>query len=213
MDAVTVAIIFGSIGGLTGISGLIISVRSDRRAERADRRAAGAEARAQRAEENSIKTKERELWTELIAAMLDCVNVNVLDSGLREKLARFRVAQTELYDGVSSPHYKKLGHYLELRYGFYCRLLDWAYECIQRKEEDYTSEDLREFHEEANRWLLDSISYARAMRHNEPGDDTQVFLNRQIEAIEPLVRDWDARGKIANEKQGTSSAPRPTGHE
>jgi hypothetical protein len=57
------ALVIAIVGGLTGVSGLIISIRSDRRA---DKRAAGAERRAQRAEEDGARARERELWTELI---------------------------------------------------------------------------------------------------------------------------------------------------
>lgn len=76
MDIVALSI--AMVGAVTGVSGFVVSVRADRRAERADKRAAGAEQRAARAEEDGTRARQCELWTELISAMQELVGANVL---------------------------------------------------------------------------------------------------------------------------------------
>jgi hypothetical protein len=89
------------LGGLTGLSGFIISVRADRRATRADKRAAAADQRAIRAEEEGTRARQRELWSEVISAMQDVVGANVLAQDLRPVLVRVRSSMMELV--VASP--------------------------------------------------------------------------------------------------------------
>lgn len=92
------------LGGLTGLSGFIISVRADRRATRADKRAVAADQRAIRAEEEGTRARQRELWSEVISAMQDVVGSNVLAQDLRPVLVRVRSSMMELVDGVTSDH-------------------------------------------------------------------------------------------------------------
>lgn len=165
------------LGGVTGLSGFIVSIRADRRATRADKRAAAADVRAVRAEEEGKRARQRELWTEVIGAAQDLTGAVVVYQDLRPLLVRLRIARTELVDGIQDAHYKQLGEWMAVDHVVLAKLFDSTMRKIEGQ--DCTLEQLEQAHRPAHDWVAAFVVNLRIMRQLEPGPEAE----RQIEEL------------------------------
>lgn len=179
------ATLIAVVGGATGLSGLIISIRADRRATRADKRAAAADQRALRAEEEGNRARQRELWSEVISAMQDVVGANVLAQDLRPVLVRVRSSMTELVDGVSSDHYKRLDRWMTIEHQVINGLLEQT--MLQLGGSGHTMKQIEDAHHAPNEWAASFINNLRVARKLEPSPYTEDSIEQMIEAGEKAL--------------------------
>jgi hypothetical protein len=165
------SLVLASIGGVTGVSGLVVSIRADRRATKA--------------EAASTRARQRELWSELIAAMQDVVGASVLHQNMRPPLVRIRSARTELVDGVSNDHYKRLGRWMEVDHLVLATLFEKA--MWQLDGSGHTLEQIEEAHRQANEWAAASINNLRLMRKSEPSAEIEREIDELIEAGQKAI--------------------------
>lgn len=167
------SLVLAGIGGVTGVSGLVVSIRADRRATKA--------------EAASTRARQRELWSELIAAMQDVLGASVLHQDMRAPLVRIRSARTELVDGVSSPHYERLDRWMEVDHRVLAALYEKA--MWQLEGSGHTLEQIEDAHRQANRWAAASIHNLRLMRKSEPSAEVEREIDELIEAGEKAISD------------------------
>ncbi|WP_284986796.1 hypothetical protein [Arthrobacter sp. fls2-241-R2A-172] len=183
MDALATGIAI--LGGLTGLSGFIISVRADRRATRADKRAAAADLRAIRAEEEGSRARQRELWSEVISAMQDVVGANVLAQDLRPVLVRVRSSMMELVDGVTSEHYKRLDRWMSVEHKVINGLLEQT--TVQLNGSGHTMKQIEDAHHAPNEWAAAFINNLRVARKLDPSPDVEASIEEMIAAGEKAL--------------------------
>lgn len=183
MDVLTTGIAI--LGGLTGLSGFVISVRADRRATRADKRAAAADQRAVRAEEEGARARQRELWSEVISAMQDVVGANVLAQDLRPVLVRVRSSMMELVDGVTSEHYKRLDRWMSVEHKVINGLLEQT--MVQLSGAGHTMKQIEDAHHAPNEWAASFINNLRVARKLEPSPDVEASIEEMITAGEKAL--------------------------
>jgi uncharacterized protein (DUF3084 family) len=176
---------FAILGATTGVSGFVISVRADRRAERADKRATGAEQRAARAEEDGARSRQRELWTELISAMQELVGANVLAQDLRPVLVRVRTSMSELVDGIDSVHYKRLDKWMSVEHQVINGILERT--MLQLKGNAHTLQQIEDAHRAPNEWAASFINNLRFARKSEPSAETEAGIEELIAAGEKAL--------------------------
>ncbi|MCY1676867.1 hypothetical protein OVA06_19540 [Pseudarthrobacter sp. SL88] len=184
MDILAAAIAI--VGGVTGLSGFIISVRADRRATRADKRAAAADQRAIRAEEEGARARQRELWSEVISAMQDVVGANVLAQDLRPVLVRVRSSMMELVDGVTSDHYKRLDRWMSVEHKVINGLLEQT--TVQLAGSGHTMKQIQDAHHAPNEWAASFINNLRVARKLEPSPEVEAGIEDMIAAGEKALR-------------------------
>ncbi|MEJ1116827.1 hypothetical protein WBN73_21225 [Paenarthrobacter sp. CCNWLY172] len=173
------------LGGVTGLSGFIISVRADRRATRADKRAAAADHRAIRAEEEGARARQRELWSDVISAMQDVVGANVLAQDMRPVLVRVRSSMTELVDGVTGEHYKRLDRWMSVEHKVINGLLEQA--MLQLSGSGHTMKQIEDAHHAPNEWAASFINNLRVARKLEPSPDVEAGIEEMIAAGEKAL--------------------------
>lgn len=179
------ATVIGVLGGLTGLSGFIISIRADRRATRADKRAAAADQRAIRAEEEGIHARHRELWSEVISAMQDVVGANVLTQDLRPVLVRVRSSMVDLVDGVTSDHYKRLDRWMSVEHKVINGLLEQA--TLNLSGSGHTMQQIEDAHHPSNEWAAMFINNLRVARKLEPTPEVETSIEEMIAAGEKAL--------------------------
>ena len=173
------------LGATTGVAGLVISVRADRRAERADKRATGAEQRAARAEEDGARSRQRELWTELISAMQELVGANVLAQDLRPVLVRVRTSMSELVDGIDSVHYSRLDRWLSIEHQVINGMLERT--TLQLKGNVHSLQQIEDAHRAPNEWAASFINNLRFARKSEPSAEIEAGIEELIAAGEKAL--------------------------
>jgi hypothetical protein len=183
MDVVATGIAI--VGGATGLSGLAISIRADRRATRADKRAAAADQRAVRAEEEGSRARQRELWSEVISAMQDVVGANVLAQDLRPVLVRVRSSMTELVDGVTSDHYKRLDRWMSVEHQVINGLLEQT--TLKLSGSGHTLQQIEDAHHPSNEWAASFINNLRVARKLKPSPYIEDSIEEMIEAGEKAL--------------------------
>lgn len=198
--------IIAILGGATGVSGLIISIRADRRAARADKRAAGAEQRAMRAEVEGERMKQRELWTELISAMQELVGANVLAQDLRPVLVRVRSSMSELVDGITSEHYQRLDRWMTVEHQVINGLLERT--VLQLDGKGHTIQQIEDAHRAPNEWAAAFINNLRFARKSEASTEVETGIEELIAAGEKALSRLPPRNS-PKPPHIQSSAPRP----
>lgn len=177
--------IFAILGATTGVSGFVISVRADRRAERADKRATGAEQRAARAEEDGARSRQRELWTELISAMQELVGANVLAQDLRPVLVRVRTSMSELVDGIDSVHYRRLDKWMSVEHQVINGILERT--MLQLKGNVHSLQQIEDAHRAPNEWAASFVNNLRFARKSEPSAEVEASIEELIAAGEKAL--------------------------
>lgn len=186
-----IPVLIACLGGATGLGGLLISIRADRRAERADKRAVRAEDRAARAEAAGARAKERELWTELISAMQELVGANVLQQDLRPVLVRVRSSMAELVDGVTDECYQRLDRWMTVEHQVINGLLEQT--TVQLAGQVHTIQQIEIAHRPANEWAAAFVNNLRVARKLEPGPYVAESIDEMIEAGEKALSQLPAR--------------------
>ncbi len=156
------------LGAVMGVSSFVVSVRADRRAERADNRAAESEQRLARAEENGLRAEQRELWTELIGAMQEVVGATVLTQDLRPVLVRVRSAMSELVDGVSNAHYRRLDRWMTVEHQVINGLLERTK--LQLEGNTHSMQEIEGAHRAPNEWAATFTNNLRLARKSDPSE-------------------------------------------
>ncbi|WP_416405004.1 hypothetical protein [Arthrobacter sp. LFS091] len=170
------ATVIAILGGVTGLSGFIISLQADRRATRADKRAAASDQRAIRAEEEGARARKRELWSEVISAMQDVVGANVLAQDLRPVLVRVRSSMMELVDGVTSDHYRRLDKWMSVEHKVINGLLEQT--MLKLSGSGHTVKQIEDAHHPPNEWAAMFINNLRVARKLEPSPEVETSSDR-----------------------------------
>lgn len=186
LDMDVLPTVIAVLGGLTGLSGFIISVRADRRATRADKRAVAADQRAIRAQEEGTRARQRELWSEVISAMQDVVGANVLAQDLRPVLVRVRSSMMELVDGVTSDHYKRLDRWMSVEHKVINGLLEQT--MLKLSGSGHTMKQIEDAHHPPNEWAALFINNLRVARKLEPSPEVEASIEEMIAAGEKMLR-------------------------
>lgn len=203
-----VATVIAIVGGVTGISGLVISIRAERRAVQADKRAAGADQRAIRAEEEGARARQRELWSEVISAMQDVVGANVLHQDLRPVLVRVRSSMVELVDGVTSDHYKRLDRWMSVEHQVINGLLERT--LLQLDGSGHTLQQIEDAHRSPNEWAASFINNLRVARKLDPSTEVEASIEDMIAAGEKVLTLLPPRNPpLPDTDRKSSTATRP----
>lgn len=190
------ATVIAVLGGLTGLSGFIISVRADRRASQADKRATDADQRAIRAEDEGTRARQRELWSEVISAMQDVVGANVLAQDLRPILVRVRSSMMELVDGATSDHYKRLDEWMSVEHKVINGLLEQT--TLKLSGSGHSMKQIEDAHHPPNEWAMTFINNLRVARKLEPGPEVETGIEEMIAAGEKALSQLPQRNPPAS---------------